>query len=57
MQCLFQYLEDVWIHGTDGGLLHWILVMTIKVVKEVDIVKGILAFHGKVNAVLTKNDI
>ena len=46
-------LEDVWVHGTDSVLQHGVLVLAVKVVKEVDIVQRVLALHGKVNAVLT----
>ena len=47
------YLEYVWVHGTDGMLQHGVLVLAVKVVKEVYIVQWVLVLHGKVNAVLT----
>ena len=46
-------LEDVWVHGTDSILQHGVLMLAVKVVKEVNIVQWVLALHGKVDAVLT----
>lgn len=51
------HLKDIWVHWTDRSLLHWVLVLAVKVVKKVDIVQRILTLHGKVNAVLTEDDI
>lgn len=46
-------LEDVRVHGTDGVLAHAVLVLAVKVVKEMNIVQWVLILHSKVNAVFT----
>ncbi len=50
-------LEDVRVHGADSILQHGVLVLAVKVVKEMYIVQRILALHGKVNAVLAQYHI
>lgn len=50
-------LENVRIHGTDRRLLHGVLVLAVKVVEEVHIVQRIFVLHGKINAVLTQDDV
>lgn len=50
-------LEDIREHGADSVLAHAVLVLTVKVVKEMDIVQWVLILHRKINAVLTQNHI
>ena len=47
------YLENIRIHWADCVLAHAVLVLAVKIVKEVDIVQRVLILHGKVNVVLT----
>lgn len=50
-------LEDIREHGADSVLAHTVLVLTVKVVKEMDIVQWVLILHREVNAVLTQDHI